>query len=272
VGANEPGQPPVTRGAGGWSIDLDPPPSALAIGAHPDDVEFGGGGTLAKWAVGGCVVHHLVLTDGSKGTWDTDADIPALVAARQREQRAAAEALGGRGEVVFLGEVDGELEDSLALRSEVARWIRMLRPAVVMGHDPWKRYRLHPDHRVAGFVTCDAIVAARDPHFFREHGLDHHRPSTLLLWEADEPDHAELLDEGAVVAKLAALEAHESQFESTMHALDHVELDEFRSRIRRRLVEHGALVEQHRAPSAPVATASVSGSVHAEVFKRIDDL
>ena len=56
------------------TIDLDVPACALAIGAHPDDVEFGAGGTLAKWAEGGCVVHYLVCTDGSKGTWDPEAD------------------------------------------------------------------------------------------------------------------------------------------------------------------------------------------------------
>src|SRR4051812_22981583 len=44
--------------------DLPTPASALAIAAHPDDVEFGCGGTLAKWASAGCIVHHLVLTDG----------------------------------------------------------------------------------------------------------------------------------------------------------------------------------------------------------------
>ena len=65
------------------------PASALAIGAHPDDVEFGCGGTLAKWAAAGCVVHHLVLTDGSKGTWDASADTARLIDQRQAEQRAA---------------------------------------------------------------------------------------------------------------------------------------------------------------------------------------
>ena len=69
--------------------------------------------------------------------------------------------------------------------------IRLLQPEVVLGHDPWKRYRLHPDHRHAGLLACEGIVAARDPHFFPEQGLAHHRPCALLLWEADEPDHAE---------------------------------------------------------------------------------
>ncbi len=136
-------------------------------------------------------VHHLVLTDGSKGTWNVDADIPALIESRQAEQRAAAAALGARGEVTFFGQVDGELDSSLALRGEVARVIRLVKPDVVLGHDPWKRYRLHPDHRHAGLLACDGIVAARDPHFFKEHGIAHHRPDVLLLWEADEPDHWE---------------------------------------------------------------------------------
>ncbi len=55
----------------------------LAVGAHPDDIEFGCGATLAKWAAAGCLVHHVVCTDGSKGTWDVDADIAALVRVRQ---------------------------------------------------------------------------------------------------------------------------------------------------------------------------------------------
>ena len=57
------------------------------------------------------------------------------------------------------------------MRGEVARVIRTVRPQVVLGHDPWKRYRLHPDHRHAGLLACDGIVAARDPHFFKEQRL-----------------------------------------------------------------------------------------------------
>ena len=154
MAANEPGQPSPEPGL--TSRDLPTPASALAIGAHPDDVEFGCGATLAKWASQGCVVHHLVLTDGSKGTWDPDADSALLATTRQAEQREAARRLAGpqAGEVVFLGQVDGELDSTLALRGEVARVIRQLRPEVVLGHDPWKRYRLHPDHRHAGLLAC----------------------------------------------------------------------------------------------------------------------
>jgi len=204
------------------------------------------------------VVHHLVCTDGSKGTWDVDADLPTLVAARQLEQRAAAAALGATGEVVFLGHPDGELASGVKERWEVALWIRRLRPEVVLGHDPWRRYRLHPDHRHAGFLTTDAIVAARDPHFFRDQGVAHHRPRALLLWEADQPDHYEDVT-GFVDRKLAALEAHESQFESTMKASgteQDAQMEAFRARVRTRLADLGQRID------VP----------YAEAFKLIADL
>lgn len=255
MAANEPGQPDPAAAL--ISRNLQVPASALAIGAHPDDVEFGCGATLAKWAAAGCVVHHLVLTDGSKGTWNPDADVPALIEARQREQREAARRLSGAsaGEVVFLGQVDGELQSSLALRGEVARVIRQLRPQVILAHDPWKRYRLHPDHREAGLLACDGVVAARDPHFFKEHGLPSHRPDTLLLWEADTVHHVEDVT-GFVAPKLHALAAHESQFESTMKAVDASQMAAFDERITRRLAGLG----------------EPYGYAAAEVFARISDL
>ena len=80
----------------GVSHDLAVPTRALAIGAHPDDIEFGCGATLAKWSAAGCEVFHLVLTDGAKGTWDRNADRDALIATRQAEAREAAAALGSK--------------------------------------------------------------------------------------------------------------------------------------------------------------------------------
>jgi LmbE family N-acetylglucosaminyl deacetylase len=244
--------------------DLPTPARALAIGAHPDDVDFQCGATLAKWAEAGCVVSYLVCTDGSKGTWDPEADLAELVAQRQVEQRAAAKALGATGEVVFLGWPDGELDSGLRQRWQVAYWIRRLRPDVVLGHDPWKRYRLHPDHRHAGFLTVDAVVAARDPHFFPEQQLVHHRPDALLLFEADEPDHVEVVEPRHVDAKLAAVESHRSQFRSTMFVEDGTpqagdQLTEFRVRVRARLRSAGA-----RAGGGDVE--------HGEAFKALTDL
>jgi len=238
-------------------LGLTTPASALAIGAHPDDVEFGCGATLASWAAEGCVVHHLVLTDGSKGTWDVDADTAALVAIRQVEQKAAAAALGATGEVRFVERVDGELEADVATRLEVARVIRELRPEAVLGHDPWRRYRLHPDHRAAGWLTTDGVVAAREPHV-RIDDLPAWRPTALLLWEADEPDL--LVDvSGYVEQKLAALMAHESQLRSTMAVDDPTDaeaIDRFRRRVLDRLAGWGRQ----------------AGVAHAEAFKLLDQL
>jgi LmbE family N-acetylglucosaminyl deacetylase len=194
--------------------ELPVPDHALAIGAHPDDIEFGCGATLAKWAARGTTVELLILTDGSKGSWDERDDLAALTARRQAESRAAAAALGAR-EVHFLGLVDGELESGAEERARVCEVLRRVRPDIVLGHDPWKRYRLHPDHRHAGWLTVDGIVAARDPHFFPGLGGAHHRPGTLLLFEADEPDHVEPVND-TVAAKVDALLAHRSQWRSTM--------------------------------------------------------
>lgn len=251
MAANDPGQPLHPSAlVSDWSSGLPTPTSALAIGAHPDDVEFGCGGLLAKWAADGCTIHHLVCTDGSKGSWDPDVDVARLAARRQEEQREAARRLAGEhaGEVRFLEYVDGELDSGLEARGRVALAIRELTPAVVLGHDPWKRYRLHPDHRHAGLLACEGIVAARDPHFFTEHDVAHHRPDALLLWEADEPDHVEDISD-VVEVKLSALEAHQSQFESTMKAVDDDELDAFRDRIRTRLATLG---EPHDMDAAEV--------------------
>jgi LmbE family N-acetylglucosaminyl deacetylase len=229
--------------------NLPVPERALAVGAHPDDIEFGCGATLAKWAEAGCKIALLVCTDGSKGTWDATTDPAELVVTRRAEQRAAARALHPDAEVVLLGWHDGELESGLRQRWEVAAWIRRLRPEVMLGHDPWKRYRLHPDHRNAGWLVTDGIVAARDPLFFPELDAPPHRPSTVLLFEADEADHVEEVT-GYGDAKLAALLEHRSQHRSTMgissapsgadEAL-HPDVVEFRRGVGDELAAHGAL-------------------------------
>ena len=251
------------------TIDLSVPECAMAVGAHPDDIEFGAGATLAKWADAGCRVHYLVLTDGSKGSWDPEEDLDRLVADRQRECLEAAAVIAGMalGElqadnVHFLGRIDGELVNDHATRREVARVIRSVRPDVMLGHDPWRRYRLHPDHRAAGFLTLDALVAARDPHFFSELELDPHRPSGLLLWEADLPNHVERV-KGFATKKVDALMCHQSQHETTMgldsddgHQAGHGGRAAFAAQVDWQLAQHGAL----------------AGLDAGEAFRLMDDL
>jgi LmbE family N-acetylglucosaminyl deacetylase len=236
------------------TTDLPAPARALAVGAHPDDIEFGCGATVAKWAAAGTDVHLLVLTDGSKGTWDAEADLDALRERRREEQHAAAAALGAT-DVTFLGAADGELDSGLDRRAEVCAVIRRLRPDVLLGHDPWKRYRLHPDHRHAGWLVVDAIVAARDPHFFPDQGLARHRPRHLLLFEPDQADHLERVDE-FLDAKIEALLSHRTQWRSTLgiEGDDPAERMRFAARIRREAVEQGP------------------GNAAVEAFKLIDEL
>jgi LmbE family N-acetylglucosaminyl deacetylase len=200
------------------SRDLEVPGVVVAVGAHPDDIEFHCGATLARWSAAGAVVHLVICTDGSKGTWDPQADTAELAAVRATEAEAAAAALGATGEVVLLGITDGDLRTLPAdgdLHDELVTTLRRLRPTIVLGHDPWRRYRLHPDHRHAGWLTVDACVAARDPHFLPTAG-DAHRPSWLLLFEADEPNHVECAASDHLAIKVQALLAHRSQWRSTM--------------------------------------------------------
>ncbi len=234
------------------------PRRVLAVGAHPDDIEFGCGATLARWAASGTEVVLLVLTDGSKGTWERDADIAALVKVRRVEQQGAAHTLGAAG-VEFLDLVDGELEAGRAERAAVCEVIRRVQPDTVVGHDPWKRYRLHPDHRRAGELVVDAIVAARDPHFYPERG-GAHRPERLLLFEAEDPDHVEDAGPG-FDDKVAALLCHRSQWRSTLGIEGGTPAEAAQRR---------ALVERLRGEAA--AAGEAQGLELGEAFRRLEPL
>ena len=238
------------------AVDLPVPARVLAIGAHADDIEFGAGATLAKWAVAGAHVTLCVCTDGSKGTWDGDADLGALIAKRQEEQRDAATILGAL-DVVFLRYVDGELESGPDQTANVCRVIRETRPDVVLGHDPWQPYRIHPDHYHAGMLVTSGIVAARDPHFFPELGVAPHRPDTLLCFEPGKVDHVENVD-GYIDRKIDALLAHRSQWRSTMAIDAHPD------------AERATFAEKLDAEAR--AAGLRAGLRRAEAFARIDDI
>jgi len=237
-------------------VDLPIPRRVLAIGAHSDDIEFGCAATLAKWADAGAEVHLCICTDGSKGTWDAHADLTALVARREEEQRDAAKIIGAI-DVRFLRRVDGELLNDLGTRAEICAAIREVKPDVVLGHDPWQPYRLHPDHREAGRLAVDGIVAARDPHFFADQDLEPHRPQTLLLFEPGRAEHLERVD-AHVDRKVAALLAHRSQWRSTMGIDAEPE------------IEQAAFVARIRETAQTAGLRA--GLRYAEAFARIDRL
>ena len=193
---------------------LEPVQRVLVVTPHPDDAEFGCGGTVARLVQAGKEVFYLVATSGNKGGRNTDMTGEYLFAARQEEQRKAAEVLGV-SEVVFLDFSDGELEDNQAFRGQLVYHIRRLRPDIVFTTDPFRTsFYIHRDHRIAGLVTLDAVFPyARDRLHFPEHiaqGLSGHNVEEVFLWGSEAPDT--FIDIGDVVdLKIKALLAHDSQ-------------------------------------------------------------
>jgi len=220
------------------------PARVLTIGAHPDDAEFGAGATLARWASEGSDITILVITDGSKGSWDVDIDQDELIRRRKAEQADAAAVLGAAA-TVHLDHVDGELENSAQLREQIAIEIRRHTPDVVLTHDPWQRYQMHPDHRATGIAAVDGVVSAREPLALMDSGFDAHRPSAVLLWSADEPDHGEPVTDEWFERKVNALLCHSSQGETTMiDAPDNAtQRTQFASKLRQWHTDQGAKLE-----------------------------
>src|SRR3954447_247688 len=209
----------------------DEPKRVLVIGAHPDDNEFGAGGSVAKLVKEGWQATFIICTNGNKGSHDPEMSPYQLSETREQEQRAAAAVLGVET-VIFLRNNDGELESTLALRAEIALYIRHFKPHRVYTHDPWKHYMLHPDHRAVGFATIEGIVSARD-HLFMpglgQIGITVWRPEALFLWGAEQPDHVEDVS-GFVDQKIAALVEHHTQLD---------ENQEWQARVCQRMVELG---------------------------------
>lgn len=195
------------------------PESAMAIVAHPDDIEFSCAGTLARWAQAGARVSYVLCTSGDVGI-----DTPGMTRERAAEIREAeqkeAAAIAGASEVVFLREPDGMLEATLDLRRRLVREIRRFRPEVVIVGDPtivWagSDYINHPDHRAAATAAIDAIFpAAGQPNLFEEialEGYQAHKPRKVYVTIWDEKAEIYVNIESTIDVKIAALKAHVSQ-------------------------------------------------------------
>jgi LmbE family N-acetylglucosaminyl deacetylase len=220
----------------------------LAVGAHPDDIDFGASGTIAKWAAEGADVYYLVCTDGSRGSADPKMTHKELAAIRKKEQVEAALILGVK-DVFFLDFVDTQLVSDLALKERIVWYIRKLRPQIVVTLDPTFFYAAdpfgtgrsfvnHTDHRAAGLATMDAVFPlARDRLTFPEHekqGLEPHKVSQLYFINMTQKqfviDITETLEQ-----KLKAIAAHVSQYDDfpaikermTKRALEFAREEEF---------------------------------------------
>ena len=188
------------------------PRRAMAIFAHPDDVDFGCSGTIALWTARGVHVTYCLLTSGNKGTHDLEMTADRIAATREKEQQEAGRRAGA-SEFVFLRHDDGELEVGMDLRAEVCKVIRVHKPDLVFCQDPWREYQIHPDHRVAGWSALDGVIAARDHLFYPEQltkGLTHHRVSRVLLFGTGDPNVWFDIT-STMKTKIHALQAHESQ-------------------------------------------------------------
>ncbi len=200
-----------------------PPPDVdveriLVVAAHPDDIDFGMAGSVATWTAAGSHVTYLLCTYGDQGGFDDTPrhEVPAI---REREQRAAAEAVGVH-DVRFLdGYADGALAVTDDLVRDLVRVVRRVRPQRVVAPSPERTWDLlaasHPDHLAAGEATVRAVYPfARNPFAFPElladEGLEPWTTPELWLVAHPAPDHwVDVTD--ALDAKLAALAAHNSQ-------------------------------------------------------------
>ena len=190
------------------------PRSAMAIYAHPDDIEFTVAGTVAKWARAGCEVTIVLLTSGNAGTHDRKFTRKTLERVREREERESARILGV-ARVVFLRGDDCELVSTLVLRRELVRRIRKARPEVVLCNDPQAlffgdQYVNHPDHRAAGQAALEAVFPCAEMELLWPEAGAPHKVHAVYVSSTPSPniwiDVTETID-----VKIAALSAHRSQ-------------------------------------------------------------
>ncbi|MDP2735906.1 MAG: PIG-L deacetylase family protein [bacterium] len=208
----------------------------LVISAHPDDLDFACGGTMAKLTGEGNEVVELIVSDGSKGSHKVGFGGRKLAAVREKEERKAAKVLRAK-EVHFLKEKDGELENTRALRKKLAAFMRKVKPDVVLSGEPSyafeNTYRSHRDHRMAAEAVFDAIYpAVGNASFFPEllkKGLKPHQIGELWFWGATKPDKRVDISK-TMELKIKALACHESQI---------VDMKGMAERIRERARETG---------------------------------
>jgi LmbE family N-acetylglucosaminyl deacetylase len=193
----------------------------MSIHAHPDDQEFTIGGTLARWAREGAEIVTVCLTHGDAGSnrfTPPDMTRARLAQIRDEEQRAACRVLGIK-DVVFLDYEDGVLTSTIAMRRDVTRLIRRLRPDTVVCGDPTmrfygNRYMNHPDHRVASDVALDAVFPSAETRFIFPELIDeglapHH---VREVWLHGSTDSNTFVDISSTLAlKVQALREHKSQ-------------------------------------------------------------
>jgi LmbE family N-acetylglucosaminyl deacetylase len=190
----------------------------LVIVAHPDDVDFWAGGTVARWTDAGVAVTYCVLTDGETGGYDVNVPRKDMPSIRRAEQQKAAALLGVK-DVRFFGLTEGELRPrDIQLRRELVRLIRQVRPQQIITWSPewnWQRFRsCHPDHRATGEIALSAIYPDAGNPFahlsLRDEGLE--AWTVREAWLINSPHVNHFVDITDVFErKVAAVQFHKSQ-------------------------------------------------------------
>ena len=187
----------------------------MVVTAHPDDSEFGAGGTVAKLAKQGCEVTYVIVTNGNKGSSDRTMTPERIAKIREEEQRNAARALGVE-RVEFLGYPDCELEDTRDLRRDITRQIRRWRPDLLITQNPHRTYNLyasHRDHRITAGAVLDCVYPlARDHMAFPEllPEVEPHKVREIHVMQWENP-HLVVDISDTMDLKLKALACHASQ-------------------------------------------------------------
>ena len=145
---------------------------AVAIVAHPDDLEYGAAAAVARWTGQGRRVSYLIVTRGEAGIAGLD---PAEVGPLREEEERRSAAVVGVKQVDFLDHPDGLVEYGLPLRRDIAAALRRLRPDVVVTMSfelTWGESRMvnHADHRAVGLATLDACRDAANQWVFSDAG------------------------------------------------------------------------------------------------------
>ncbi len=189
----------------------------LVVMAHPDDCDFGAGGTIAQWTSQGIEVSYCIITNGDQGGEESGIPVEEMAKVRQQEQRDAGKALGVT-QITYLNYRDGWLLPSIELRKEIVKAIRIAKPDRMVVQSPernWERiYSSHPDHLAAGETAIQAVYPdARNPFAFPElkaAGLEPWRVREVWITGSPTPNHFVDISE-TFSKKMAALHAHVSQ-------------------------------------------------------------
>lgn len=145
--------------------------SALAIVAHPDDMEYGAASAVDRWTQQGKVISYLLVTRGEAGI---DSMNPEVVGPLRMAEQVASCAVVGVDDVEFLSHADGLVTDGVELRRDLTAAIRSRQPDVLLGinhHDSWGGPSWnHVDHRVVGRAVLDAARDAGNRWLFPDAG------------------------------------------------------------------------------------------------------